>query len=255
MSWRRVLTRRGRRPTLSQTLWLDALDYSRYAQSLSRDAREQLRVRADEFLRSKNIVGAAEFEPTPTVRAVIAVKACIPILNLGIDCYAGWHDIVVYPGEFRVDSEYMDDAGIVHRGTEDLCGQSLSDGPMVLSWETIQEERELLDRDVVIHECAHKLDIMNGSANGFPPLPAGMSATQWAQTFQAAYDHFTAVIDADHETRLDPYAATDAAEFFAVLTETFFTEPAIVQLDFPAVYQQLTLLYRQDPSAVMGKAP
>lgn len=226
-----------------------------YARALPRGERDRLRELAQTFLQIKSFEGAAGFEPTPAICTVIAVKAAVPILNLGLDYYDEWREIIVYPGDFRVDDEYVDDAGVMHRETRDLCGQSLTQGPMVLSWQTIEEERELIDRDVVIHECAHKLDILNGDANGFPPLPADMEAARWASTFAEAFERFGADVDADIETGLDPYGASDPAEFFAVLTETFFTAPAIVARDFPAIYRQLVSFYRQDPRGVLPESP
>jgi Mlc titration factor MtfA (ptsG expression regulator) len=208
----------------------------------------------DLFLGAKSFAGAAEFEPTSEMCATIAVKACVPILNLGFDYYAGWSDIVVYPGDFRVDDEYTDDAGVVHRETRDLCGQSLTQGPIVLSWQAIEEEQTILDRDLVMHECAHKLDILNGDANGFPPLHSDMPIEGWARTFTEAYELFGAAVDDESDTALDPYAATDPAEFFAVVTETLFTQPEIIYRDFPEVYRQLARFYRQEPRALLEDA-
>lgn len=246
---------RGRRPLTSTALWSQALGYCRYAQALPASERRSLRQLAEGFLRTKSFEGAAGFEVTPLAMTIIALKACVPILNLGLGYYRGWSDIVVYPGDFRVQDEYIDEAGVVHRETRDLCGQSLTQGPMVLSWQTIEEERDLIDRDVVIHECAHKLDILNGDANGFPPPHEDMSAERWSSTFAAAFERFERMLDAEEETALDPYAANDPAEFFAVLSETFFTDPGAIAGDFPAVYTELEGFYRQDPLALLERAP
>lgn len=245
---------RSSRPLITATLWSHALAYSRYAQALSASERRSLRELAEAFLRAKSFEAAAGFELTPPARTIIALKASVPILNLGIDYYRGWNDIIVYPADFRVRDEYVDAIGVVHRETRDLCGQSLTQGPMVLSWQTIEEEQGLADRDVVIHECAHKLDILNGDANGFPPLHADMSTATWSHTFRGAFDRFEQMLETDDGTALDPYAANDPAEFFAVLTETFFTEPMVVARDFPAVYAELVRFYRQDPLSVLGDA-
>lgn len=231
--------------------WSRALARCAYAEKLPAADRQRLRETAALFLTSKSIEGAAGLGITPEIRATIALKASVPILNLGLDYYAAWRDIVVYPGDFRVKDEYMDAAGVVHRETSDLCGQSLMQGPMVLSWQTIQEEPEMPDRDLVIHECAHKLDILNGDANGFPPLPRDMPIARWSRTFSEAFEQFVTDVEADVETALDPYAATDPAEFFAVLSETFFTCPAVIRDGFPAVYSELARFYRQDPHAVL----
>lgn len=182
------------------------------------------------------------------MRAGIALRACVPILRLGLEFYAGWNEIVIYPGDFRVHNEYTDDAGVVHREVLELCGESLSRGPMVLSWEAIAAGvGASTDHDLVIHECAHKLDILNGAADGFPLLHSNMEARAWTREFCAAYDHLRAELDAGRALRLDPYAATDPAEFFAVASETFFTAPALLCTDYPAIYAQLRGFYRQDP--------
>lgn len=178
----------------------------------------------------------------------------MPILNLHLDYYAGWTDLIVYPGDFRVRDEYLDDAGVVHQEPRDLCGQSLAQGPMVLSWQTIREERSTADRDLVMHECAHKLDILNGDANGFPPLHRDMSSDRWSRVFREAFERLGAAVESDEETALDPYGASDPAEFFAVVTETFFTEPRIIYEDFPDVYVELTRFYRQEPYSVLERA-
>lgn len=252
MKWK-IFSRR--RPPLDPRHWSRALTACPYALRLPGGDRNRLRALVETFLQKKTFEGAAGFEPTPAIRAVIAVKASVPILNLGLDYYDGWREIIVYPGDFRVDDEYVDEAGIAHRETRDLCGQSLTQGPMVLSWQTIEEERETPDRDVVIHECAHKLDILNGDANGFPPLHSDMNTDHWSETFAQAFTRFSADVDVSDDTALDPYGAFDPAEFFAVLSETFFTAPGIVARDFPAVYRQLVRFYRQDPRQVLRDPP
>ena len=247
MKWKLLPSRRA---GVDETTWSQAIGYCRYAQALDAPDRQRLRRLVEQFLRAKSFDGAGGFAPTPHVCAVVAVKACAPILNLGIDYYAGWSDIVVYPADFRVRDEYVDYAGVVHRESRDLCGQSLSQGPMVLSWDAIAQERQAAARDVVIHECAHKLDILNGAANGFPPLHAHMSAKRWSRIFQDAYRRFADAVETGDETDLDPYAATDPAEFFAVMSEAFFTGPALVYRDFRPAYAELVEFYRQDPLAL-----
>nr|WP_269456937.1 M90 family metallopeptidase [Sulfurifustis variabilis] len=249
-SWYKRLRRR--RIHVADGDWAEALARTPCAQALPDRERRRLRELAGQFLASKRFEGTAGFEIDASVRAVVAAKACLPVLHLGLDFYAGWSDIVVYPGDFRVHDEYMDEAGVVHRETRDLCGQSLSQGPMVLSWAAIEEESESIDRDLVIHECAHKLDVLNGPADGFPPLHAGMSARAWSDVFTKAYERFGEQVEQDDETGLDPYGASDPAEFFAVASETFFTAPGLIRDDFPDVYAQLARFYRLDTYALLG---
>ncbi len=48
---------------------------------------------------------------------------------------------------------------------------------------------------------------------------------------------------------LDPYAARDPAEFFAVASEAFFVAPAPLADDYPEIHRLLAAWYRQDPLA------
>ena len=245
--YRRWLPRR--RPP-AHALWSDALGRTPYAAALARAERRRLRALAALFLDTKSFEGAAGLAVTDAMRVRIAVKACVPILNLGLEYYSGWASIILYPGDFRVHEEYLDEYGVAHRGTADLCGQSLQQGPMVLSWAAIEDAAPGFDP--VIHECAHKLDIQNGAADGFPPLHAGMKAADWTRDFTSAYDRLR--LARAGASAIDPYAASDPAEFFAVLTEAFFTAPETVRREFAAVYNQLQAFYRQDPHAILTGA-
>jgi hypothetical protein len=246
---------RSRSNTLSDALWAETLRTCSYACVLPPDDRARLRELTAQVLRTKFFEGAAGFKVTEPVRARIALHAAIPILHLGLDYYADWNSIVIYPGDFRVHDEYMDEHGIVHREIVDLCGQSMSQGPIVLSWEAMREEDETPgDHDLVIHECAHKLDLLNGDANGFPPLHPDMDTRAWARDFHAAYRQLCTETNSHDAGRIDPYAAEDPAEFFAVMSETFFTNPHLVYEIHPTVYKQLQHFYRQDPLQVMKQA-
>ena len=233
---------------ISDRLWHRTISQTRYAHALPRHDRVCLRDLATQFLRTKTFDGAAGVQVTDIMRVCIALRACVPVLQLGLNFYTGWNEIVIYPGDFRVHDEYTDDAGVVHHEVLELCGESLTQGPMVLSWEAIAAGvSATTDHDLVIHECAHKLDILNGAADGFPPLHSDMAAHAWTRDFRTAYEHLCVELDAGRETRLDPYAATDPAEFFAVASETFFAAPSILYGHYPAIYTQLRMFYRHDP--------
>jgi Mlc titration factor MtfA (ptsG expression regulator) len=103
--------------------------------------------------------------------------------------------------------------------------------------------------NLVIHEFAHKLDMRNGDANGCPPLPPTISPLTWTTELGAAYEDFHARVERDERTAIDPYAAESPAEFFAVLSEVFFVDPRLLRHDYPNVYRQFALFYRQDPAA------
>jgi Mlc titration factor MtfA (ptsG expression regulator) len=204
---------------------------------------EKLRTLAVVFLGEKQFVGAHGLEVTDVMRVSIAAQACLPVLELGLDWYAGWTGVVVYPGDFRVSRREVDDDGVVHEWQDDLAGESMPGGPVVLSWDALANDPHM---NVVIHEFAHKLDMLDGVADGVPPLHAGMSRSAWQAAFEEAYGGFCEAVDRGRETWLDPYAAEHPSEFFAVISEAFFEDPAETRRRYPAVCEQLALFYRQN---------
>jgi hypothetical protein len=197
------------------------------------------------FLAEKQFSGAHGLEVTDAMRVAIAAQACLPVLELGLDWYAGFTGIVVYPGDFRVQRSETDDAGVVHEWEDELAGEAMPDGPVVLSWDATAHDPAM---NVVLHEFAHKLDMLNGVADGLPPLHVGMDRAAWKTAFQAAYEGFCDAVDRDKDTWLDPYAAEHPSEFFAVISEAFFEDGAGTRRRYPDVYDQLRLFYRQDPA-------
>ena len=130
-------------------------------------------------------------------------------------------------------------------------GEAWQQGPVILAWNGVLASGGWEAYNLVIHELAHKLDMLNGDANGLPPLHSGMPVDEWATAMQQAYDDLNRQLDAnpDAETAIDPYAAENPAEFFAVTSEYFFSAPDLLQQAYPQVYRQLSLFYRQDPLA------
>lgn len=198
------------------------------------------------FLAEKEFAGAHGIEVTDQMRLAIAAQACLPVLELGLDWYSGWHGIVVYPGDFRVRRREIDEDGVVHEWDDDLAGEAMPGGPVVISWDAAAHDPYM---NVVIHEFVHKLDMLNGSADGLPPLHPGMDARAWAAAFREAYDGFCDALERGKDTWLDPYAAEHPSEFFAVISEAFFEDPAQTKRRYPEVYEQLRLFYRQDPAS------
>ncbi|SEL11207.1 zinc-dependent peptidase [Nitrosovibrio tenuis] len=245
-SWyrRRIL----KNESIPDDLWLKAIARLRFLRGLTLDEIGRLREHVTLFLHAKQISSAHGLVVTDEMRVMIAAQACILILNLDLDYYDGWVEIILYPGEFIRDYEYVDEAGIVHHANEAASGESWLGGPVILSWENTVAVEAGVGYNVVIHEFAHKLDMLNGDANGFPPLHADMSRQAWSDAFNRAYARFCASVDADEAVIIDSYAAENPAEFFAVVSEAFFETPLPIKQHFPAVYEQLALFYRQDPA-------
>lgn len=214
------------------------------------DELARLRELATDFLRRKSIHGAGGLEVDDRMRRLVAVQACVPVLHLGLDWYRGWVTVVLYPDEFVARHEWVDEDGVVHEADRELSGESWPQGPAIFSWTDVELGAEGEEwGNVVVHEMAHKLDLLNGEANGMPPLHAGMSRQAWTATFSIAYEDFWHRVDRGEDVPFDDYAADDPGEFFAVLTEAFFLHPHDVQATYPEVYAQLAAFFRQDPAA------
>ena len=198
------------------------------------------------FLDQKLITGAQGLEVTPAMRVVVAVQACLLILNLGVDCFDGWVEVILYPGAFRVHHERVDAIGLVHDETSDLSGESWLRCPVILSWDNVERDAFAchVGHNVVLHEFAHKLDGLDGVMNGMPPLRRGMSRKRWAEAMSDTYEKLCRHVATGKSTFINPYAATSPAEFFAVVSEYYFTAPDILKKHCPGVHKQLTLFYR-----------
>jgi Mlc titration factor MtfA (ptsG expression regulator) len=182
---------------------------------------------------------------TPDIQLTIALQACLLVLHLGLDWYAGWVGIVIYPGDFVIPRHMMDEDGVVHEFDDDVMGEAWDGGPVLISW--FEEREEAAGINVVIHEFAHKLDMKSGEADGTPPMHKGMSRQRWIDVMSTAFAGFQRRVDAGEETLLDPYAAELPTEFFAVASEAFFENPGLLLSEYPDVYEQFRLFYRQDP--------
>ena len=254
----------------------------RFAPLLQLAAPQRLRLRAlcGQFLGQKAMTGAAGLTLTAEMELHIAAQACLPVLHLGLAWYRGWHGIVVYPARFRVRRRIQEDNGLERESDEELAGEAWDGGPVVLSWADSAPAPghadgpadERIAGNVVIHEFAHTLDLLDGSADGIPPLDrrlhAGLDRGAWARVLDDAYERFCAELDltdselpadVDPESPaadpyyahlpLDPYAATDPAEFFAVSSEALFVQPQGLASAFPAWHEQLRRFYRLDGGA------
>ena len=208
---------------------------------------DHLRELATLFLHEKSLEAVQGLDLSYAMRLDLAAQAVLPILNLGMDWYDGWVSVVLYPNEFASRQEWTDEAGVVHARREIRSGEAWEHGPVVLSWADVAASGNNNGYNAVIHEMAHKLDMSNGAMDGCPRLHRGMRAADWRAAFKPAFEDFCRRVDGGEDTALDPYAAEAPEEFFAVMSEVFFEQPAVLHREYPAVYAQLAAFYRQQP--------
>lgn len=241
-----------------RTPLIDAVEYKRAVArlpllyGLSSSEKVMLQKLASQFMHTKHFTLAGGATNTRTAELAVALQASLLILQLDERSYQGWREIVMYPDAFIRPQAQTDIAGVVHHSHEILSGEAWHRGPIILSVADVLGSGQANGNNVVLHEFAHKLDMLNGIADGFPPLHRGMSSVTWERDFSAAFADFTQRVDADESTPINAYGATNPAEFFAVLTEVFFETPGILHQRYPKIYKQLQQFYRQDPMLRLG---
>lgn len=232
---------------ISKQDWDEAYLYLPLLKGLSSEEKERLEELSVLFMHQKFFEGAQGFEVTPHMLLVISLQACLPILNLGLNCYKGFSTIIVYPCGFKTNRKETDENGIVDYDKKHTLGESWLKGPVILSWDDSKAGGMIDGSNLVIHEFAHKLDMQNGVANGFPPLHKGVNRSDWVKGFTKAYDYFERKCNGNELYGIDCYAATNPAEFFSVFSEMFFEKPSVIRKHFPDVYILLEEYYQQAP--------
>ncbi len=212
---------------------------------LNENDQNKLFTLATLFLHNKDISGAHGFEITETVRQSIALQACLPILNLNLDWYSGWSSVIVYPAGFSRETSEVDEFGVTHTKHSHRSGEAWLRGPVILSWKDTEHAGVRDGHNVVIHEFVHKLDMLNGRANGFPPMQKGMNQGTWSKLMSNAFEDF----QVNPKQGIDRYGATNPAEFFAVLSEVFFETPDLLFEAYPDLYELMTKFFLQSPLA------
>lgn len=230
---------------IDASTWSDALHGASALRHLDVQEQDRLKELTQAFLRRKSIEPVQGLQLDESMRVNIAAQACLLILNLKLDMYSDFRSVIVYPGAFRVNHPHIDSAGVHHSDDLVLSGEAWLHGPVVLSWDGITQPHS--GSNVIIHEFAHKLDGLNGVHNGFPPLNPKQSPSKWSRIFNAGFTEFNQQLLCGQPPAIDPYAAENPAEFFAVTSEAFFEMPWLLRSSFPDVYDQLAAFYGQDP--------
>ena len=252
---------------ISTEAWQRTVAGLPFLAGLTAQQNQALQARAAWLLASKSFSGAAGLELDSDMMLSIAVQAALPILELDTRLYEGWTEIIVYPGGFLIPRTDMDESGVVHEYVMEASGEAWEGGPVILSWHDLARAGEG-GVNVVIHEFAHKLDLYAGQADGMPHLGAHphIDPRRWRLVLQRSFEWFNQALDVveadipadmDPESEaaaawydrlpLDPYAASDEAEFFAVSSEAFFVQPLALSRSLPEWYGLLVDYYRQDP--------
>jgi len=197
------------------------------------------------FLAEKEFVGCNGLIVTDEMRATIAALACLLVLGRR-GHYDALHSVLLYPTAFWVEDEVEDEAGVVTKRRRVLSGEAWESSRIILSWEDVLEAARYPGEgyNVALHEFAHYLD-----AEGLGLAGSDRALADWADELAREFDALLDAVDRGGYTFLDPYAAEDEAEFFAVASEDFIERPEELRAAHPRLYGLLREFYGLDPAA------
>ena len=215
------------------------------AARLPADLRVRLDGLVNAFVAEKEFVGCDGLAVTDEMRATIAALACLLVLGRR-GHYDELHSILVYPTAFWVEDEVEDEAGVVETRRRVLSGEAWEASRIILSWEDVLQAARFPGEgyNVALHEFAHYLD-----AEGLGLAGSRRPATEWADEVSGEFDSLRDTVDRGGYTFLDPYAAEDEAEFFAVASEDFIGRPAELRDAHARLYALLAEFYGIDPAS------
>jgi MtfA peptidase len=221
---------------------------------LNAGEREQLEDDARSLIVEKTWEAARGFTLTDEVRVMIAAQAALLVLGLDdIDPYRNVRTIIVHASTVTLHGERAGPAGTVASGPFPVLGMAQYQGPIIIAWDEALANARHPERghNVVYHEFAHKLDMLDGLVDGTPPLHSPEAMQQWVDVCTREY---TLLQQGENDPILDSYGAVSTGEFFAVVTELFFDTPVELEAAKPELYGILRDYYCQDPAARVRSA-
>jgi Mlc titration factor MtfA (ptsG expression regulator) len=229
----------AKEPSAEFALGLSAV---RHLRTLHPDHREQVERDARVFAAEKHWEGCGGLKVTDGMKAVVSALACLLVADNHQTLFENTSSVLLYPNGYVAPSQTMA-SGVITQSSHRL-GEAHVNGPVVLSWsDSLRHATQPTGRNVVLHEFAHKLDMLDGLVNGTPSLPESISLGRWVDTMTDEYDALRGELVAGVIPTLNPYGATNPAEFFAVATEHYFERPYSLREERPALYDLLKDYY------------
>lgn len=251
------LKRRRRRALLAEpppAEWFGYLSenvgYWRY---LTDDERGRLLDIVRILVAEKDWEGCAGLVMTPAIKVSVAAQAGLLVLGLRENDYPNVHTILVYPQGYHLPQSDGRPGEATH---VPVLGHAQVGGPVVLSWRSARAGgRDATDgRNLVFHEFAHKLDMLDGVVDGTPPLLRRQSKA-WFTVMTREFAALQAREQRGQRRKvLDLYGATNVAEFFAVVVEAFFEQPRRVERFHPELYEVMRDVFNLDPGVILTRA-
>ncbi|MBC8405618.1 MAG: zinc-dependent peptidase [Planctomycetes bacterium] len=245
----RLLRNWRRRRWLKQPIpptWLPHLNGLPFYKQLAVDEQSHLQELVQVFVREKYWEGCGGLDLDNHIKVVIAAQACYLILHLDHDWYRNVKTILVYPTAFLSNMPATGPDGVVGPASAPHAGEAWMSGQVILAWDSAFSGGRNPDdgHNTVYHEFAHKLDMLDGFADGAPPLGSRDQQKRWTEVLSQHFKHLRADTAVGRRQLIDSYGATNPAEFFAVATEVFFERGAKMKKLSPDLFECLEHFYR-----------
>jgi Mlc titration factor MtfA (ptsG expression regulator) len=210
-----------------------------YAQ-LDDNKKKEFEERVQRFLSQVRIVGV-----NTTVEEIdkllIAASAIIPIFGFGNWEYMNLNEVLLYPDSFDHEFEQQGQG----RTTLGVVGNGAYQNVMILSQHELRQGflNKTGKTNTAIHEFVHLVDKTDGSVDGIPEfLLSRQYVVPWLELMHKEIKKIMS-----NRSDIDPYGATNEAEFFAVVSEYFFERPDLLESKHPELYQSLVTIFQQRP--------
>lgn len=238
---------RRKKRSLTQTILSDKqrqllITHVSYYNNLSDTDKLYFEDRLEQFLDDVRIEGVG-LDVTDVDRIMIASSAVIPIFGFKDWRFKNLTNVLLYPDTFDKDFQFE---GGESRNIMGMVGSGYMNGQMILSRSALQKgfSKNSGKENTGIHEFVHLIDMADGATDGVPEgfLPYEY-VTPWIKMMHEEISRIEA-----GNSDINPYAVTNEAEFFAVVSEYFFEKPDQLQAKHPQLYDVLTKIFGQSPA-------
>lgn len=237
LSWRRR-KERLKSYKLPQVTKFLLYNYVPFYRNLTVKDKELFEERMRDFLARTKVTGVEGVTVLDTDLVFLAASAIMPLWGYPKWRYNNLDEILLYPGTFNRQYD-TDGPG---RNVLGLVGEGVLHRHMVLSQQALRGGFLYPDNahNTAIHEFVHLIDKADGIIDGVPRyLMNEGDAQPWKENMQL----YIQAIKQGY-TDINPYGATNEAEFFAVVSEYYFKQPEMLRYQYPALYSLLHKMYK-----------
>jgi MtfA peptidase len=216
-------------------------EQSVFYQQLDEERKNSFDKRVQHFLSVIKITGV-NTEAEEIDKTLIAASAVIPIFGFPDWEYINLREVLLYPDSFNHDFEQTGS----NRNVLGMVGTGALNNIMLLSKHELRQAfiNKTGKTNTAIHEFVHLIDKTDGATDGIPEFILDKQyVLPWLQLMHQEIKKILA-----DKSDINPYGATNEAEFFAVVSEYFFERPDLLKEKNPALYNLLTAIFRQQPA-------